>query len=124
MRVIEADGEAHTIREWAEKSNLSISIIRDRLRSGWPEDEAVTIPSQKGRKRGMRLYELDGITDTLSGWARRLGINPATLQNRINRGWDFRKAATTPVVSNIRGKTIAENCQMLCASCNREKTDH
>ena len=21
------------------------------------------------------------------------------------------------------GKTIAENCQMLCAKCNREKTD-
>ena len=22
------------------------------------------------------------------------------------------------------GRTVAENCQMLCASCNREKTDH
>jgi hypothetical protein len=39
-----------------------------------------------------------GQTYCLSEWARRLGINPKTLHNRIySRGWDDVRALTTPV---------------------------
>lgn len=44
--------------------------------------------SQQGRnKRGNRIVEWNGTSRCLSDWALHLGINRATLDGRLRRGW-------------------------------------
>ncbi len=43
-----------------------------------------------------RTFALDGVVDTLTGWASRAGIPRTSLKRRLQRGWDFRTAVTTP----------------------------
>ncbi len=45
-------------------------------------------------KRGRRgqLYEIDGVEDTLSGWARRYGIKRQTVYERMRAGYPLRQA--------------------------------
>lgn len=46
------NGETHTITEWAEKYNLSQSLVNDRLnRYGWSIEKALTQPVRKQKKR-------------------------------------------------------------------------
>lgn len=40
------------------------------------------------------LITFAGRTDTVAGWAARLGIPDATLRNRVNRGWNTKRALT------------------------------
>lgn len=42
------------------------------------------------------LLTFAGRTDTVAGWAARLGITDATLRNRVNRGWTIERALTEP----------------------------
>ena len=44
-RLIEANGERLTVAQWARKSRLSCSGIRNRLKNGWPPAAAVTVPA-------------------------------------------------------------------------------
>jgi hypothetical protein len=45
----------------------------------------------------IRYLKHKGRTDTLAGWACRLGIKPATLQARLSYGWTVERALTAPV---------------------------
>ena len=42
---------------------------------------------QANNKRTNILFEKDGETHTLPGWARKLGVSKATLYSRYYRGW-------------------------------------
>lgn len=44
-RYIEWNGETLTLIEWSEKTGLSTDTIRNRLRSGWRVEHALTVPS-------------------------------------------------------------------------------
>ena len=48
---------------------------------------------QNSNKKGTKFYTKGDITDTLSGWATRLGITPTTLQYRL-RLWPNDEALT------------------------------
>ena len=52
-----------------------------------------TYSVQNSNKKGTKFYTNGGVTDTLSGWASRLGITPATLQYRL-RLWPNEEALT------------------------------
>jgi hypothetical protein len=43
------------------------------------------------------LLTYDGRTQSLSAWARELGMNRSLISVRIHRGWSVKKALTTPV---------------------------
>ena len=45
-------------------------------------------------RRGNRVITFGGFTGTITQWAKQLGINPRTLNNRINRGWPLERALT------------------------------
>jgi hypothetical protein len=45
-------------------------------------------------RRGNRVITFGGFTGTITQWAEQLGINPRTLNNRINRGWPLERALT------------------------------
>ncbi len=46
---VEAFGQKKTLRQWAEVLNISPTAIRDRLRRGWPAEEAVSVLPYQGR---------------------------------------------------------------------------
>lgn len=50
-RVIEYDGAALTLQQWAEKTGLSHSLIFYRLQRGWDISSALTIPAELGRNQ-------------------------------------------------------------------------
>ena len=50
-----------------------------------------------------RLVTINGKTNTLSGWARKVNIDPTTVHTRLKNGWPLEKALTTP--SQIRSQT-------------------
>ena len=53
------------------------------------------------RKRN-RLYEINGVEDTLSGWARRYGIRRQTVYERMRAGATIRQALDMPVRRQVR----------------------
>jgi hypothetical protein len=56
-RVIEHNGESHTLTEWAAIAGLSKSGLRWRLGNGWPVDDALTIaPGPKNLWRYRRCH--------------------------------------------------------------------
>lgn len=50
--IVTMDGVSHTITEWSEMLGIKKSTIRERLRCGWTDEEALTTPV---RKRAVRI---------------------------------------------------------------------
>ena len=46
----------------------------------------------RGGKRATRLYTFDGKTMCIADWAKEIGITPASLQKRLNKGWPLELA--------------------------------
>jgi hypothetical protein len=55
-----------------------------------------TTTEQSNNKRTSRKMTHDGITLTLSQWAKKVGITPCSLANRLDAGWTDSEALTTP----------------------------
>lgn len=56
-----------------------------------------TRAEQNTNRCSVHLMTFCGQTLSASGWARKLGIKPATVMIRIRRGWTVHKTLTTPV---------------------------
>jgi len=54
-----------------------------------------TYEQQASNKRTSRYLTHDGITLTLTRWAKRVGMNRNTLTKRLRSGWSVKKALTT-----------------------------
>ena len=50
-RVIEHDGQVLTLQQWADKTNLSHSVIFYRLKRGWSIEKALTTPAIRGKNQ-------------------------------------------------------------------------
>lgn len=49
------------------------------------------------QRKNARMLTLNGLTKSLSEWAREYNINHATILQRINYGWSISDAIQTPV---------------------------
>lgn len=57
-----------------------------------------THKEQCNNTKANRLITYNGKTQTMTQWARDVGLNPRTLKSRLNSlGWSIEKALTTPV---------------------------
>lgn len=92
-RLLTFRGETMPLSAWAERVGVHHTVIRARLRNGWPVERALTAPAPKRRKR--ELITFNGETLSIPAWAKRLGIDRATLAGRIDRGWPLERALTT-----------------------------
>jgi hypothetical protein len=72
------NGETLTIKEWAEKLNLSVDVLRYRLKNNSP---AMVLSGNWDRKR--KEYTFDGQTMTLPQWAEKMGVDTATAYYRV-----------------------------------------
>jgi hypothetical protein len=72
----------------------------DRRDTNGPYDKAncrwASLVEQANNTRANVLVTHDGRTDTIAGWAHRLGLKPSTLHQRLRRGWTVRAAMTVP----------------------------
>ena len=68
------NGEVHQAKDLSEKYNISLQMIRWRLRQGWSIKKTLTTPI------GYRN------TNTLKQKAKARGINHITVRSRISRG--------------------------------------
>ena len=56
-----------------------------------------TQKTQSNNKRVNRTLTLGTVTDTISGWAERIGLTHQTLQSRLRLGWSVERALTEPL---------------------------
>jgi hypothetical protein len=116
-RTFAYNGEALTVRQWAERFGLPRKFIHCRLQLGWTVGEALTVPKGgqgvKQRKQpkpakpkprkaqpGAWLHvplTYRGKTQTLLEWAKKKGIKAFVLHERVKWGWPVKKIMTTPV---------------------------
>ena len=101
-RMIEFNGETHTIAEWAMKIGIVPRSLRDRLKAGWSVEKALTTPPVAQSKPPM-ILEYNGVKKTVAEWARQFGMNPATLHNRLYKGMTVEEALLKPLDSRGRG---------------------
>lgn len=75
-------------------AHLSLGTIADNARDR----------QRKGRTRGIvpglmaRMVTVAGVTRSLTGWAREVGMDKTTIQRRLRNGWSLEQAVTLPPV--------------------------
>lgn len=52
--LVTLDGETHTITEWAELLGIKKTTIKERLKCGWTDEQALTTPVRKRKCADMR----------------------------------------------------------------------
>lgn len=76
--------------DWAMSNGYGSNLTIDRIDVNGNYEPSncrwITQAEQMKNTRKCILLEHDGITDTLRGWAKRLGIPKSTLQARYQRG--------------------------------------
>lgn len=92
-RRITANGETHTVPEWAEITGLKPATINARINKlHWDEERAVTTLGNANAN----YIEYNGETHSLREWSKILDISYDMLKGRIdNYGWSFEKAINT-----------------------------
>lgn len=68
----------------------------ENCRWATPREQSLNRRSYTPRIWWTRLFTHNGITDSIAGWADRLGVRRESLRHRINRGWSFERAVSTP----------------------------
>jgi hypothetical protein len=95
-RLLSHDGQTLVLTEWAERTGVGASTLRERLRHGWNVADALTKPPQpKACKRGPIAH--DGRTMSVAAWSREVGLSSNTIRARLDHGWRPSDALTRPL---------------------------
>ena len=101
---IEFNGETHTISEWAAKIGIVPRSLRDRLKAGWSVEKALTTPPTAQSNPPVML-EYNGMTKTVSEWAKQFNMTASTLHGRLRKGMSVEEALLTPLDSRGRHRS-------------------
>lgn len=102
IKVCEEWLDFKNFHEWAMSHGFEPGLSIDRIDNDGDYEPAncrwITMAAQAANKRSCRYITYNGITDTIAGWTRRLGMKKNTLRARLNDyGWSIEKALTTDV---------------------------
>lgn len=90
-------------KEWALANGYDDSLTIDRIDNnlGYSPENCRWIDSneQANNKRSNVYITHNGESLTVAQWARKLGLNKATIYRRIEMGWDPERALTQPIRS-------------------------
>lgn len=96
---LEHDGKRQAISKWAADLGVSPRTLWARIDRGWSHSDAITVPFGPTIKRAS-LVTYRGVTDTIYNHARRAGLNPVQVAQRVQRsGWSVEQALETPIKS-------------------------
>jgi hypothetical protein len=99
---IDYNGIRDTITGWAKRIGINPGTLLSRFARGMSVEKALTMTVEEGIRCGrdnlkIRFIEYNGMTKSLSQWAKYLGINICTLFDRLRRGWSIERAFTQKV---------------------------
>ena len=95
-RLLTYNGETKCITEWARGIGVDPKTIHYRLKQGWTLNDALNKPATPAAEKTAKMITFNGETRSITGWARKLGINHASLCERLDSGWPLEKALTAP----------------------------
>ena len=105
-KLIEYEGEKHTLMEWSRIKGVHPRTLRNRLYTlGWSFKEAIETPPAR---RKQVLIEYNGEKHSLIEWSKIKGIHISTLENRLYKhGWSVERTMETPAkIRNNNNKYI------------------
>lgn len=85
-RRIEVDGELLPLRKAAEKLQMELNVLRERIKRN-KKDRDLTVPLLQ-----KKLYTYDGLTLSVHAWSKRKGMPYFTLWNRLRKGMSIDEA--------------------------------
>lgn len=104
-------------------AGLDPEAVRERIKATLAE---APTPNElfKGAKvsKGTKPITFKGVTDSISGWSRRLGVDQSTLSTRLKKGWPLERALTPARPKRTPMKTKAMNAAIgsgLCADLSQ-----
>ena len=111
--------------EWSEVTGLKLDCISNRLKSGWSPAEAVGKESLRSprrlaelaeiraskKKRPRRFVVIDGVSKSMRGWSEETGIPVTAIKDRLDSGWDAKKAVHTPIGTTRFGNRNNRHCK-------------
>jgi len=92
--------------DMGERPSRAHSIDRRDGTKGYSPDNCrwATPMEQAANSTKPRVLTMNGVSDSIAGWARRTGLTSATIDLRLrNRGWSVERALTTPRRITVRG---------------------
>lgn len=103
--IVEFENKTMTVSELAAILKMPYNTVSSRINHlGYSANDCANTPIGCSKK-GLHLIEYDGVTMTISDWAKKLDIPLATLSSRLNQSkWSVEKALTTPIDLSKRRK--------------------
>lgn len=87
------NGEDKILAVWCEQLNLHYEIVKQRIwKLKWSVEDAFETPHIKAK-----LIEYNNEKRSLQEWCDILGFKHLQIWDRLNRGWDIKKAFETPI---------------------------
>lgn len=77
-----ANGEWHTITEWAQIVGINRETLYHRVQRGMSMAEAINRPGRDYRRR----LTVNGVEMTVNQWAERMGVSVGTIYRRLRSG--------------------------------------
>jgi hypothetical protein len=90
------EGKHYFLQDLAEEKGVSFRTLDDRIRrQGMTLEEALSKPTTR---QGSSFVEVDGVKMSKAQAARKFGISPTLLSQRLNKGMSVKEALTKPRV--------------------------
>lgn len=94
---IDIGGVVKTLSEWCDISGVSKPAAYARIKKyDWNPEKAVTQKEVSKKPQWHEVLFAQGESLRISEWARRLGVKPDTLRNRLRGGMSHEEAVNTP----------------------------
>ena len=90
--IVEFDGQKVSLKDLAERHQLSRANILQRLNSGWDLETTLKTPVNKCHNDYEIQLEYNGCVKPLSDWARELKIDAQIIRDRLSSGWSTERA--------------------------------
>lgn len=106
-------GEKHTLKEWSDITGLTVATIRQRIKSGWKDEEIISIPKKDERENKIihpksKELTFKGETHTLVEWSKITGISNKILAERLRMGYSEEDVLCNDLMSRRKIRVIVE----------------